>query len=106
MSLILRLISRTGLCCRSIDLSFSLRRAFPKIIHIVIGTAADSGIVFCKKPSAAAAKLASSYRSQLPIKGDVNNGLDSLKLGIPNSILPPCAKAMAVSGRGIFAINH
>jgi hypothetical protein len=95
----------TSLPRRSIELFFALRRAFSKIVHIVIPTTADAGIVLCKKPFPA--NLASSYRSQTPIKGNVNDRLDNLELGIPSiPNTPPAWQFKTLSGGGLDAMNR
>jgi hypothetical protein len=64
------------------NLFLSFQRSFTKIIRIVISATADPRIVFCEKPLAATANVASLHSSQPAFKGDENNRIYRLALRI------------------------
>jgi hypothetical protein len=80
--LICRFCSVAGALSRGTKLLASFQRSFTKIIRIVISATEDTRIVFCEKPLAAAANLASLHRSQPAFKGDENNRIYRLALRI------------------------
>src|SRR5438552_6037145 len=75
-------LSVTGSFCRSTDLSPPSRRTSSQIVHIVVRTAANAGIILRKKPCAAAINFTSFYSSQLPVQRDEHNSINGFALRI------------------------